>query len=176
MPATGAIRTSTNFRELRQREVRRILLLRLSEKSLKGLQRSPTGRPKARFDLFRPPYIHQICSRSATRTPFRTVSPRTSVNKVGGTLTTVHARRIPPGEDTMPMTPNLRVAPGCGGTTWDLPGPRGESPAFAGVGLSPFGPNPTANPGGAKKEVSRVPERGSCRTCPCRCRRASVGS
>jgi hypothetical protein len=54
---------------------------RLSEKSLRGLQRSPTGRPKARFDLFRPPYTHQICSRSATRTPFRTVSTGSWVNK-----------------------------------------------------------------------------------------------
>jgi hypothetical protein len=52
----------------------RIHLLRLSEKSLRGLQRSLTGRPKARFNLFRPPYTHQICSRSATHTPFRTVS------------------------------------------------------------------------------------------------------
>src|SRR5215216_6992602 len=39
---------------------------------------------------------------------------------------------------------------------------------LADEGLGSFGPNPTANPAGAKKEVSRVPEGGSCRTRPCR--------
>jgi hypothetical protein len=60
------------------------VLERLSEKSQRGLQRSPTGRPKARFDLFRAPYTHQICSRSATRTPFRTVSEKGLFSEVRG--------------------------------------------------------------------------------------------
>src|SRR5688572_23515493 len=43
------------------------------------------------------------------------------------------------------------MALGGGGPTSDLPGPRGESPAKASVGLNSFGPNPTANLVGAEE-------------------------
>src|SRR5215210_6127355 len=67
-------------------------------------------------------------------------------------LTTAVARRIYRLLTTeMPMTPSPLVAPGGGGPTQDLPGPRGESPAIGGVGLDSFGPNPTANSVGAEE-------------------------
>src|SRR5215203_5837934 len=73
-------------------------------------------------------------------------------------------------------TPSPRVAPGTGDPlrTQKVLGVNLRL-MLADEGLSSFGPNPTANPAGVQKEVSRVPEGGSCRTRPCRCRRVSGG-
>src|SRR5215213_6741757 len=46
-----------NFRERRQHEVRRIYLLRLSEKAWRALQRSLTGRPNGTFE----PILASVC-------------------------------------------------------------------------------------------------------------------
>src|SRR5215216_1755484 len=44
-------------------------------------ERGLTGHQTALFGLFCPRYTGQIHARSSTQTPFRTVSPRTSVNR-----------------------------------------------------------------------------------------------
>src|SRR5215212_3561866 len=59
----------------------RIPLPRLSEKSWKHPSVALQTTVKALLDPFRPPHKVRIRLRSPPRTPFRTVSPRTSVNK-----------------------------------------------------------------------------------------------
>ena len=90
---------------------------------------------------------------------FHTVSLGTSVNRaVAGSVDSGSAEAYTAKLQQNAKTPSPRVAPGGGGPTSDLTGPRGESPANAGVGLFSFGPNPTANPAGAEEGGTTVSE------------------